>query len=211
MRGTPRSASLPPLRSVIEGEIFLHRELWDVIKRQLEIARKEPRGSFYADLVAMVFMTHTLEGYFNFVGDRLAPDFWKKERDHFRRTGFAGKAKKIYELCGRPEPDKTQAPYSTIWLLKKFRDLIAHGHVIKMLPQEIDHPDGVLNVDGDFPNPLTDAVTRDKTEECAVHVKHVIDDIHAAAQPLLPNDDWFRGEALEGLRSYRTRSTSIRA
>src|SRR4051794_8056667 len=114
-------------RVEVEGEHLLHRILWQVVERQLSNASKNPSGSFYDDLAAMVFASHALEAYVNFVGERLDPEFWKDERIHFRATGFAGKLSKILELCGIEEPSKTERPYSTVWTLKALRDRIAHA------------------------------------------------------------------------------------
>ena len=61
------------VQTFIEGERFLHRELWRVVERQLNHASVTPKGAFYDDLVAMVFALHTLEAYLNFAGERLAP------------------------------------------------------------------------------------------------------------------------------------------
>jgi hypothetical protein len=109
-------------KTTVDGERFIHNILWIVVQRQIEHAKEKPQGAYYDCLAAMVFASHALEAYLNFVGERLAPVFWKDEREYFRRTGFAGKVRKILELCGIPEPDKDNRPYCTIWQLKKLRD-----------------------------------------------------------------------------------------
>jgi len=117
-------------RTLIEGERFLQKDLWRVVERQLEHATLVPTGAFYDDLVAMVFALHALEAYLNFVGERIAPDIWKDEREYFRKTpyrGFDGKVRKVLELSGLAEPSRDVRPYSTVWLLKDLRDLIAHA------------------------------------------------------------------------------------
>ena len=58
----------------VEGERFIHKELWRVVIRQLEHAKANPSGAFYDDLVAMTFAFHALEAYLNYVGEKLAPD-----------------------------------------------------------------------------------------------------------------------------------------
>ena len=190
----------PPLRTTVEGEVFLHRELWVVVQRQLASAESNPKGAFYDDLVAMVFTSHTLEGYLNFVGERLDPNFWEKERHHFRQTGFAGKAKKIFELCGRPEPDKTIRPYSSVWELKILRDQIAHGNPIRFrLDTEHGHDD---RPDYTGYSPLTDAVTHEKAHRYAADADQIIGMIHDAAKSKI-NDLWFGDEGLRGPMSHR--------
>jgi hypothetical protein len=49
------------MRTKIEGERFLHRELWRAVGRQLEVAAQYPAGSFSDYLVAMTFAFHTLD------------------------------------------------------------------------------------------------------------------------------------------------------
>ncbi len=63
-----------------EGEEYLHKETWRVVKRQFERPDNPNRGAMYDDLVAMVFAAYTLEGYLNFVGDRILPGVWQNER-----------------------------------------------------------------------------------------------------------------------------------
>ena len=118
------------VRTSVEGERFLHKDLWRVVERQLDHALGTPRGAFYDDLVAMVFALHALEAYLNFVGERVAPEIWKDEREFFRNVpyrGFDGKVRKVLELVGLAEPACDIRPYSTVWVLKDLRDLIAHA------------------------------------------------------------------------------------
>lgn len=49
------------VRTTIEGERFVHKELWRIVMRQLEHSKKNPSGAFYDDLVAMVFAFHALD------------------------------------------------------------------------------------------------------------------------------------------------------
>jgi hypothetical protein len=122
------------VRTTIEGERFLHRELWAVVERQLGHAAGTPRGSAKDHLVAMVFSFNTLEAYLNYAGEHLAPQIWKDERNFFRSEpfrGFDGKVRKVLELVGLEEPIRTDRPYSTVWMLKDLRDLIAHAKPLK--------------------------------------------------------------------------------
>ena len=66
--------AMKSVRTSVEGERFLHKDLWRVVERQLDHALGTPRGAFYDDLVAMVFALHALEAYLNFVGERVAPE-----------------------------------------------------------------------------------------------------------------------------------------
>ncbi len=72
-----------------EGEEYLHKEAWRVVVRQFKRPDDPKKGALYDDLVAMVFMSHSLEGYLNFLGDKVLPKVWKCERDI--KDGIEGK------------------------------------------------------------------------------------------------------------------------
>jgi hypothetical protein len=74
-----------------ESEEYLHKTAWSVVLRQIEHAEATPHGVLYDYLVAMVFAFHSLEGYLNFVGDKIAPELWADERETFKNTGLFGK------------------------------------------------------------------------------------------------------------------------
>lgn len=195
------------LRTHIEGERFLHRELWRVVERQLEHASSNPQGALYDDLVAMVFSLHTLEAYLNFAGERLAPEIWKDERNFFRNEpyrGFQGKLRKVLELAGMPTPDITTRPYSTIELLKELRDLIAHAKPEKF-SRTIDHPaDEEPNLHN---TPLDEIITHDNARMAKEDMKQFIELLHSHAKGKA-NDVWFKGKALTGPLQYSSGHTS---
>ena len=110
---------------------YLHMHAWRVVKRQINYAERNKKGALYDDLVAMVFASHCIEGYANFLGERIAPELWMDEKRHFRDAGLAGKLDKIIELCGITDLDKGKRPYSTILALKILRDSMAHPRTIR--------------------------------------------------------------------------------
>jgi hypothetical protein len=195
------------LRTSIDGEFFLHKELWRVVGRQIEHAAANPQGALYDDLVAMVFASHALEAFLNCAGDRLAPDFWKNERQHFRATGFAGKLQKVLELCGIAEPAKDSRPYKTVWELKALRDRIAHAKPEKFA-ETFDHPDPVeLPI---YRAPLDGLVTHEAALRAAEDIKAVAELIHAAAKEKVEGGDpWFQTSALEGALYHSTGGTTV--
>lgn len=81
----------------MEGQENLHRDAWCVVNRQIEHADKDQRGSTYDYLVSMVFAFHALEGYLNFVGEKIDPPLWIKEKELFGSSLFA-KMAKVCEL-----------------------------------------------------------------------------------------------------------------
>jgi gamma-glutamylcysteine synthetase len=52
------------------GEEYVHKAVWRVANRQLVHAKTETKGAQLDDLVAMVFASHALEGYANFLGGK---------------------------------------------------------------------------------------------------------------------------------------------
>ena len=89
-----------------EGEEYLHKEAWRVVMRQFERCPDDPKkGALYDDLVAMVFASHSLEGYLNYIGEKL--EVWQNERDI--KGGVAEKLTLILQACGLPEFNKFRA------------------------------------------------------------------------------------------------------
>lgn len=195
-------------RTTIEGERFLHLDLWCVVRRQLEHGLAQPKGSFYDDLVAMVFALHTLEAYLNFAGERLAPDIWKDERNFFRNEpyrGFDGKLRKVLELVEMSEPSRNVRPYSTVWLLKDIRDLIAHAKPLKF-GSVVDHS---VDEEQQFTrSPLAELVSRANAERARDDIESFVEMIHAAARPKV-SDVWFGPVALGGPLQYSSSHTTI--
>ena len=189
----------------IEGESFLHRKLWCVVERQIEHATSNYQGSFYDELVAMVFALHTLEAYLNFAGERLAPEVWKNEREYFRKEpyrGFQGKLKKVMEIAELPAQDETARPYSTINKLKKLRDLIAHAKTEKIGP--IDFPEEAISM---FPaTTLDNLVLPGSAMTAKEDIEQFIELLHEHARKKT-NDVWFKGKALKGVHQYNVKHT----
>lgn len=196
-------------RTLVEGERFLHKDLWRVVERQLDHAAAIPRGAFYDDLVAMVFALHALEAYLNFVGERIAPETWKDEREYFRKEphrGFDGKVRKVLELVGIAEPLRDVRPYSTVWLLKDLRDLIAHGKSIRF-SGVVEH--GMDEDPSLFQSPLRDVVTHENAQRARDDVRAFADTIHAAAIPKLKHEIWFGLSAFGGTFQYSSGHSTL--
>jgi hypothetical protein len=193
-------------RSTIEGRRFLHKELWRVVERQLEYSKANPKGAFYDDLVAMVFALHALEAYLNYVGQLLAPEIWKDEREFFRREpyrGFDGKVRKVLELAGLREPDRAFRPYKTVWALKDLRDLMAHAKPEDFLLEVDHHVDDVPPL---LTTKLDSVVTASAALEARDDVSAFAQSIHSAAASKI-SDIWFRDSAFGGVLQYSSSST----
>jgi hypothetical protein len=194
-------------QTLLEGERFIHRDLWLVVERQRRHASAVPQGAFYDDLVAMVFAFHTLEAYLNFVGERLAPAIWADERNYFRKEpyrGFDGKLKKVLELSGMPVPDFHARPYSVVGTLKGLRDTIAHGKIDKFEATVIHPP-------GDDVDPYTTsldlAVTEQTAREAVEDLESFVEELHTFVRAKTA-DVWAKQDALRGPIQWSTRHTT---
>ena len=197
------------ITTFVEGENFNHRLLWFVVKRQLEHGISKPQGAFHDDLVAMVFALHSMEAYLNFIGERLAPDVWAKEREFFSKApyrGFAGKMKKVLELVQLEEPAKDQRPYSTVWLLKNLRDQIAHPKTERYSFTTQQPPDH--DIRAFYVAPFQGLVTRANAEMAYEDIEGFADTIHELARPKL-KDVIVGDKAFRGMLSLGSGSTNV--
>ena len=117
----------------IRGELFTHRLLWECCNELAETAHKA-RGSgadpFYFELSSMLMAFLTYESYINFLGDRLGPEIWKREKEYFNKNpykGLEGKLKKVHEMCDISNIQKHKRPYQTIKDLSSLRTYLSHG------------------------------------------------------------------------------------
>jgi len=186
-----------------EGEEYLHKETWQVVNRQFERPEDSRTGAMYDDLVAMVFAFHTLEGYLNFVGDKVLPEMWRNERKEFKETGITGKLAAVLEACGLEPFEKGRRPYSTVQALKKLRNSIAHPKTYKPKCRKV-YSEG--KEPPMFPKSLLETlVTREKALQARDDVRGVVDRIQAAAVAKFPKLH-LGVDGLEGIMSQRSHS-----
>ena len=157
----------------------------------------------------MVFASHTIEAYLNFVGERLAPAIWQDERNYFRKEpyrGLDGKLRKVMELVGLSWPEPVERPFTTILELKDLRDLIAHAKPEKFAG-EIVHAE-------DTPAPFHVSMMRsmftpkEKLTRAVYDVEQFLNQIHRLAEPQV-KDVWFGKEAVRGPKEYNLNTTSL--
>ena len=191
-------------QTTVRGEHFLHKELWRVVERQEEQAAAVRTGRFYNDLAAMIFAFLTLEGYLNFVGQRLAPEDWKNERVHFAKSGFEGKLLKILELTGLT-PDRQKRPFTTVYELKALRDRIVHAKT-ETFQRTLNH--GTHRAPSLHRVPLDTIVNEKRSKIAAEDVKKFIEEIHAAAKKKF-HDPWFGNKPFGGIMMHASGSTQL--
>jgi len=194
------------LREETEGEEYLHKAAWEVVKRQIAHAEANPKGSLYDDLVAMVFAFHCIEGYLNFVGEKVAPDLWANERLTFKHTGLTGKLATICQRCGIGTPDNGRRPFATVVELRKLRDRMAHPKIQKVR-KTVEFMEGKLPPL--FPKSyLATLISHTNAIRARDDVKLIADEIHAAAVAEFPHLALGR-DALEGMHSMHSSTTRL--
>ena len=191
-----------------EGEEYLHRDVWVVVNRQIEHANKDQRGSTYDYLVSMVFTFHALEGYLNFVGEKIAPRLWAEEKKLFGNS-ISAKIKKICNLCDIEVPDCGKRPYSTIKELVELRNKIAHPKIQKP-KSNITFAEGAESLL--FPRTYLQAtVSRVKALRARDDVEQLIEElIHPAALMKFPDLKLSLGhKGLMGIMAMHTHHTVL--
>ena len=107
-----------------DDDEFLLKEAWQVVKLHIQYAEVMPQHALREDLVAMIFAFHTMEGYLNYVGQKIAPELWKNGGMTFK-TGLSGKLNAVYERCGIGRPNQGRRPYSTLSELQRLWNRMA--------------------------------------------------------------------------------------
>ena len=188
-----------------EGEEYVHKAVWLVAKRQFLQAEAHPKGALLDHLVVLVFVSHALEGYANYLLNKVAPALWQDERTRFVKTGLAGKLDALHELCGLAPLERGKRPWSTLRDLQRLRDRIAH-------PRIIPTSKTTSYVEGKEPplfarSWLEETVSEIKATRAMHDAKRIVDALHEAAMARFP-DSGLLPEGLEGILS--TRRTSAR-
>ena len=190
------------------GEEYVHRDVWRVVKRQIAYAEANPKGALLDDLVALVFASHALEGYVNFLGAKVAPDLWAKERDQFKQEGLDRKLAALHERCGLAPLEKGRRPYSTVRELKRLRDCIAHPKTIVSPSRQTEYVEGKEPPLFE-PGYLERVVSRERAVRAMEDVKAIADRLHEAAMARFPDKGLTPG-ALEGIMSLRSTSSKLK-
>ena len=116
----------------VSEEVYTHEFLWRAAETLHKHASLD-RRDFYYRLSALMMAYLAFEAFINFIGEIICPGLWANEKDAFRGKGDAIEAKIdaiVRELPGY-EWRKGESPYQDVKRLKRFRDVIAHGKVIR--------------------------------------------------------------------------------
>jgi hypothetical protein len=115
----------------VSEEIYTHEYLWRSVEVLVKLAASEERR-LYLDISCLTMAYLAFEAFVNFIGEIIRPDLWAEEKTAFRGQGDAIEAKlaAIVERLGY-EWRKGEQLYQHIKRLKAFRDLVAHGKVVR--------------------------------------------------------------------------------
>jgi hypothetical protein len=205
VRSTPESAAAAKkhgVESTVTRTTFVHRFLWQkIVLPQLEAAATaEKEAAVHFRLVAMVFMSHVLEGYVNFVGQRLCPDIWK----HEKKLSFDERLKKVVIACGfeKAAAVVSNTEWASINHLKKLRDTIAHPKVESKDTRKLYRG---LNIQFDALPYLHGQVTKTWAQRCVSDLRSYIEAINhkaraseSEAQAQDNGGPWFADHPLDG-------------
>ena len=149
--------------SLVTGWFRAYEDLWAAARSQMKAAQSIPcrKSSFY--MCSMIMSVFTLEAYLNHLGDIVAPEKWKNEREFFGGKspyrGVKGKLDFLAECCDFPI-DKSRRPYQTVSNLLTYREIAVHGRT-----QWIED-ERKIGLDG-FWKPVTSNLRRAVSEEKA--------------------------------------------
>jgi hypothetical protein len=99
----------------------------NMIAKKLETETRD--GIVFDCMACLIMLAFTCEAHVNFLGDCLI-EGWKE------REAFDKKLTKVLDHL-KVMPDERTRPYSSVFLLKKFRDTLAHGKPSKKEFEEI--------------------------------------------------------------------------
>ena len=116
----------------VSEEVYTHEYLWRAAETLHKTAPLD-RRYFHYRLSALMMAYLAFEAFINFIGEIMCPSLWANEKDAFRGKGDAIEAKidAIVRQFPGYEWRKGERPYQDVKRLKRFRDLVTHGKVIR--------------------------------------------------------------------------------
>lgn len=178
---------------------FSYEILWRAALTALDMAEvKDPRiRPDHLSIHCILSGFLAFEGFINFVGDEIAPETWKTEKEFFSRSkfkGIVGKVEYLFSLFPNVELKKGEEPYQTFSRVKETRDNLAHNRVIHYAEVTPDGDCSLLTKWEDFDTP-------EKVRPALQRLKELAELIRIEAVKLLKEDyalSHLHHEAFEG-------------
>lgn len=110
--------------------IYVHNDLINAAHHFIEqietkLKSDDRNGINFEYMACLTMLAFTFEAKINFLGHKLIKNAWKE------RQSFNDKVTEVLNYL-KVNPDWTIRPYSSVSMLKNFRDLIAHGKPVEI-------------------------------------------------------------------------------
>lgn len=174
--------------------VLNHRILWGCATKNLALGQHKGADASYFNLTAMTMVYFAFEGYLNYLGELIAPEVWKEERQFFTRKpyeGTIGKYMFLMKITAQPAPSSSRRPFLTVRKLAELRDFVAHSR------PEIGQRTARISKKTGFPtqyqHKLGKMVSRTKANHAIEDVESVLKGLHESAKRdyHIPGDEPF--------------------
>ena len=163
-------------------EVYNHRILWMAAEQNLLQITPSNKESNYFSVGAMFLFFAAFEGYLNWLGNRVAPEVWKDERQFFSHSPFHGTLGKylfLAKILRISNPDPSRRPFQTAKELLDLRNMVAH-------PKSEAGEKPVKFNEGYFPphfeGQLAEKVSGEKAHRAKEDLKELADGLHRKAK-----------------------------
>ncbi|CAH1385916.1 hypothetical protein [Candidatus Nitrotoga sp. M5] len=148
--------------------------LWSVCEKAMEDAQQTTGSPWYYYFTAMTMAYFCYEAFLNHVLHLIAPETFSNEKEFFSKApykGTEGKLRKVCEVAGVIFPNKGDATYQQIRLLKSLRDFVAHGktEMISMVVEASNGPEAI-----NIQSTLHELITKQNAEKSICSIKEFI-------------------------------------
>jgi len=163
--------------------VLNHRILWNCAQNNLILGQKRGNNASYFNLTAMTMAYFAFEGYLNYLGELIAPEVWKEERQFFSRkpyNGTIGKYLFLMKITVQFEPSSNRRPFLTVKKLVELRHFVAHSR-----PETGQRTARVSKKTGfptQYQNKLSKMVSRTKANHAMQDVENVLKTLHEGAK-----------------------------
>ena len=161
-------------------ETYSYEILWRACMTTLDLAESKEKDvrSDHLSVQSLLSGFLAFEGFINFVGEEIAPETWKNEREFIsgdKYRGIVGKVEFIFSCFNNVPLKKGEEPYQTFYRIKRIRDKLAHNKVLKYSDKtNLENPDYKTDWDEfDSPDKVRPAVMQLKAFAELIRVEAV--------------------------------------
>lgn len=163
--------------------VLNHRILWICAQKNLAFGQHKGSDAPYFNLTAMTMAYFAFEGYLNYLGELIAPEVWKEERQFFTRKpyeGTIGKCLFLMKITMQPALSSSRRPFLTVRKLAELRNFVAHSRPeIGQRTARISNKTGLPT---QYQHKLRKMVSRTKANHALEDVELVLKELHESAK-----------------------------